>query len=287
MSLPKFASGSGTAGLFGKIKIKAKIMLGFAMLLAILAAVSGTGYFDLVKVGHEVALYTESVEEAAVAGRIETEFLRLAAHAREFANSGHEEDVEFVHEVAKELRLEIEHGLKVVREPEHLEKMEQIAKDFEIYMTDFEKAVVLRHEHDKLVSETLDPDGEKFIADLDEMLKEVVQEGNADAAIYIGVAREHGLLARLYANILIDRGDESYGAKTLEQFHEITLALTALEGTIKTDEERRLFAELNELLEEYEAGFEKVHEDDIELEHLINGEMKEAAAEIVEDGAWL
>jgi hypothetical protein len=51
MSLSKFIPGAGTAGIIGKIKIRAKVMLGFAMLLAILAAVSGTGYLDFVKIG--------------------------------------------------------------------------------------------------------------------------------------------------------------------------------------------------------------------------------------------
>jgi methyl-accepting chemotaxis protein len=147
--------------------------------------------------------------------------------------------------------------------------------------------VVRKHEHDKLIRETLLPDGEKFVADLDKMLKEVVQEGNADAAIYIGVAREHGLLARIYAKIPIGRGIESYGDKTKEQFHEIALALTALGGTLKSDEERRLFVELNQRLEKYEAGFDKVHKDELAIQELIDGEMKETADQIIEDGEWL
>ena len=283
----KLGPATSVAGLIGKIKIKAKVMLGFAMLLVILAAVSGVGYVDFVKVGHEVDLYAESVEEASVASRIETEFLRLAAHALKFTKSGHEEDVTFVHEVAKEIRTEIEHGMKLVLEPEHREKMEQISKDFEIYMKDFEETVVLKRDHDRLIEEVLEPAAQKFDLDLDKMREEAVRLGNNEAAASVGIVREQMLLARLYANVQIDRDVAASGEKTLKQFKEIKLALEALGGKLNTGEERRLFAELNELLEEYESGFKKVHQEELEIERLINGEMKEVADEIIEDGEWL
>ena len=92
-----------------------------------------------------------------------------------------------------------------------------------------------------------------------ELYSHEVQE--SDAAIYMSVAREHGLEAEVYANIMIGRRDDGFTAKVHQQFDEVHAALKALGPTWKTDQEKAQFVVLSAEFENYIQAFEKMVED--------------------------
>ncbi|MBT5194533.1 MAG: HAMP domain-containing protein, partial [Rhodospirillaceae bacterium] len=275
------------AGFLNSIKVKTKVFMGFAAILVVLAAVAGMGYSSLVTINHEMELYSHEIEESEAAASVESHFFELEIFVREFAATSNMEDAKKVREIAGKLRTEIADATKLFKNPEQLERLANISKDFEIYVKDFEKVVKLDVEFEKLIHEVLDPVGDLFIHNLDKMLEEVVQEGNSDAAVYIGVAREHGLKAEVYANIMIGRKDDSYSQKVHHEFDEVHAALKALGPALKTDAEKQLFATLNEEFETYIKAFEKVVEDEHEIANLVHHEMDEAAKELIEDAEWI
>ena len=61
---------TGLTKFFGNIKIRTKILTGFAAVLAILIAVSGISYSSFVFIGHEVDLLAEDVEQVALISHI-------------------------------------------------------------------------------------------------------------------------------------------------------------------------------------------------------------------------
>ena len=230
------------------IKVKTKILVGFATVLVVLGVVAAMGYTSLVTISHEVELYAHEVEESKAAASVEAHFFELEVFVREFAATSNMEDAKKAREIAVKLRAEIAKAQGLFKNPEQLEKLAEISKDFEIYVKDFEKVVELDVEFEKLIHEVLDPTGEAFVDNIDIMLEEVVQEGNGDAAIYIGVAREHALKAEVYANIMIGRRDDSFTEKVHHEFNEVEAALLALGKAIRTGEERKLRALLVEEL---------------------------------------
>ncbi len=274
---------TGKAGFINSIKVRTKILLGFASVLVILAVVAGVGYFNLVTIGHEVELYSHEVEEAEAAASVESHFFELEIYVREFAVTSNMEDAKKAREIAKKLRAEIADASALFKDPEQVELMSVISKDFEIYVKDFEKIVTLNVEFQKLIHEVLDPLGNLFIANLDKMLEQVEHEGNADAARHVLVAREHGLKAELYANIMIGRKEDSFAQKTHHEFDKVHAALKALGPILKTDKEKALLTELNQEFDTYIKTFEKVVEDEHEIANLLHHEMAEAAKELVTD----
>ena len=261
--------------------------MGFAVVLTLFAAVAGMGYNSLVTINHEMEEYSHEVEESEAAISVESHFFELEIFVREFAATSNMEDVEKAREIAGKLRTEIADTTKLFKNPEQLEKLAEISKAFEIYVKDFERVVVLDVEFEKLIHEVLDPVGDLFIKNLDVMLEEVVQEGNSDAAIYIGVAREHGLKAEVYANIMIGRKDDSYSKKVHHEFDEVHATLKALEPALRTPAEKALFVKLNEEFDTYIKAFEKVVEDEHEIAKLVHGEMDEAAKVLIADAEWI
>jgi methyl-accepting chemotaxis protein len=278
---------TGKSGFIRSIKVKTKILMGFAAVLTVLAVVAGLGYNSLATISHEMEIYNHDVEESEAAAAVESHFFEMEVFVRGFAGVSNKDDAKRAGEIAGKLRAEIAAARKLFKNPEQLEKLADISKQFEIYVGDFNKIVELDGEFKKLIHEVLDPTGEAFIDNLDIMLAEATQEGNSDAAVYIGVAREHGLKAELYANIMIGRRDDSFTKKVHHEFEETTAALQAVGKAIRTAEEKKLHDELTAELATYIKVFEKVVEDEHEIRNLLEHEMKDAAEKLVVDAEWI
>ena len=269
------------------LKILTKLSCGFAIVLAILLAIGGMSYWQFLGISHEVDEYSHQVEVASVAARVEATFLRLNGYAREFANTGIEEDREAVRQLAPTLRAHIEEGLEVVGEPEVRAHLEEVAEAVEAYLADFREAERLQAELQALIKETLDVDGALLVEDLHEMQRLAAEVGNGDAVTLSAVAREHALKSQLYTHMLLSERDDAHADAARAEFALAEQTLVALEGSLYTARERRIFAELQTLLAQYEEGFEKVLEDRHAL-HALSHEAMVRAADVIETEAeWL
>lgn len=112
--------GTSVAGIYTNLKIRTKVMGGFMALMAVLIIVSGIGYFGFEATNREMDEYSNVVEEAALVGQIETEFLKLQNYANEFANRGRKEDAEMVKVLATKLSPQIELSLALINDAEML-----------------------------------------------------------------------------------------------------------------------------------------------------------------------
>ena len=275
-------------GFLSNVSIRAKILAGFGVVVLLLGVVAGFGYFSLKTIGHEVDELIEVIHEASLVSKIETEFLKLKTHAREFANLGREEDAKEVKTLTEKLNPLIATALKSLKhQPQMHKKMVDLNHEFDIYIKDFHQAETLRHEFQKLILERLEPEGEKIVEDLDVIIKGAAREGNRDAMTYASTAREHALKARLYTNILIGRQDNSFGPKVEHEFAEFQTALDALGKAVRSEQEKKLHAETQQLLNDYKVTFEKIHKDELELRTLVDHGMREAGAKIAEDAEWI
>ncbi len=276
----KMRSATGVFNGLADLTIRTKLQGGFGLVLAILLAVSAFGFYGFVTVGHEVEEFAETAEEAAITARIESAFLKLNVHGREFAHTGDAQEAAKVREIGARLKALMAESLDHLVDESHRADIEKMQSALDIYMKDFDKAEALDQEFRSLVTDKLEPSGAKIVEDLDEIVEEARREGNAEAVTRAVEVREHALLARLYANIFIGRHDESFGAKAEDEYAKIATAMAALEGTLRTPRERELFQETQTLLGEYKQVFTKVHDDEVAIDKLVNGEMAEAAATV-------
>lgn len=278
---------SGFAGLLNGWKIGTKILFGFLAVLLLFSLVSGNAYKSFVDVGVDVEKFSEAVEEAAIAAKIEVGFLKLRAHAREFGFTGDRADVAAVADLSGKVRKEIDHGLRTIKDPKHRAKVEEINTAFAGYMALFTEAKALKTEHDSLVQDRLFPEGEKIVKDLEMIVEEAEREGNAPAVKLANYALEHALLIRLYTNILIGQRDERFAKKTEAEFVIFEKTLSALKNTLNTEKERVLFAEVVELFRDYEKTYEVVHEDELKLQKLLDKDLVAKANIIIADTEWM
>lgn len=76
--------------IFSNLKVRVKITLGFACVLAIFAIVSGSSVISLSQISGNFVTYTQRVEEAGQIEKIDLNIAILRRHVREFALTGDE-----------------------------------------------------------------------------------------------------------------------------------------------------------------------------------------------------
>lgn len=269
--------------------IKTKIFGGFAIVLAILVTVTAIGVVNFMRANTDVDLLSDSVEEAVVAAHVEAEFLKLRSAAREYAsnNAGDSHLAADVKNLAGKVRKEIDHAKDVVKTPEHRKMVEELSHAFDVYMKDFVEAERLQEEVKHLIKDELRPAGETMIHDLDLLMARAVEEGNFDAVVKIASAREHALLVELYSTMLLGVKDEAAAPKVESEFKKMEETMAAVKTTLHTDEGRRLFAEALDKFHDYQAVTKRIHDDEVNLRAIIDGEMVEMTNIITKDAEAL
>ena len=288
MSASSLGKVSSVFGWFANMSIKAKIFFGFALTIAVIITVGAVGYTSFERTSHDVDLYAHDVEVASAAAGVETEFLRMRTHAREFALVGDETERQKAEEAVPVLRGHIEEMIALVQhEPELKARADELSELFETYVEGFHHAAAFQADMHVLLSENLRPNGNRMIADLDEMIEAAASEGNANAMTLARNAKEHALWARMYTYMMLAYRDDTYSERAHDSFVELETALAALGRTLRTGHERELFADLQTVVASYEEGFDRYHEDMAELDELLHGEMVETAEKLTEDAEWL
>ncbi len=271
------------AAAFANLKLKTKLLLGFAVVLVMLAGVSGYGFYSFTRVAHDVEVYSENVEEAALVAEIKAEFLNMEVYAVEYAQTGEPALAEKAQKMKKKLNHLIAEAMKHVVDPKDIELLKEIQHAAAVYQKDFNKTVHLNSEFKTLVDKKLHPVGDKFVEDLDRIQKLFAAEGNTDAKAQAEFAMRHTLAARLYSNMALGAYDKAAFDKAEHEFELIGTALKALGKASHTPEEIKLHKEMTELLATYKSSFELAAADKQKLDKLIHGEMAEMAGTILKD----
>jgi methyl-accepting chemotaxis protein len=266
-------------GFFTNRRINTKIMIGFAVVLALLAVLSVLSYRGLVKVAEGFGAFNQRVKVVSIVRDVDYGFLEFRRFVREFSLSGDENLIAEARKRQEALAKGIKQGLDEIRNPERRARMADINEQFQQYARNFDKLVVLKQEQNKLTREALDPIGAKSLAMLEELQALAAKAGNSNNVVMGGEAVKQLLLARLNVNKLLGRHEQSSAQAAEKALTALKTALTALGAGIVNDDARRLFAEASANTDKYADAYHKAAKDAHEVDVLANGSMaKEAQA---------
>ena len=270
---------TGMFGFFTNRRINTKIMIGFAVVLALLAVLSVLSYRGLVKVAEGFGAFNQRVKVVSIVRDVDYGFLEFRRFVREFSLSGDENLIAEARKRQEALAKGIKQGLDEIRNPERRARMADINEQFQQYARNFDKLVVLKQEQNKLTREALDPIGAKSLAMLEELQALAAKAGNSNNVVMGGEAVKQLLLARLNVNKLLGRHEQSSAQAAEKALTALKTALTALGAGIVNDDARRLFAEASANTDKYADAYHKAAKDAHEVDVLANGSMaKEAQA---------
>jgi methyl-accepting chemotaxis protein len=271
---------------FANLKIKAKMMLGFASVLLILAVVSALSYSSFLEVDHDFDTFKQRMKVNEIATEMDRDFLNLRRFVRAYGETGDENDAKAAVEAEKAVREELKKALETIKAPERRKKIEEIAKHTDAYTKGFQRVVELKREEAKTVKEAVDPNGLKLREQFEALIKAAAAAGNANVAQIATGGLIDAMRARLAVNKLLGREDEVLYKEAEEIFAELAKTFEALDGLTRSLAYRDRFEAIRTTVDAYKKGYKRAHDLDVELEKLIDGTMKkeaEALAAGVED----
>ena len=274
------SSANGLFGFFTNRRINTKIMIGFAVVLALLATLSVMSYRGFGKVTEGFGAFNQRVKVVAIVRDVDRGFVAFRRFAREFSISGDENLIAEARKRQDVLASSIKQGLNEIKNPERHAGMVEIASQFEKYSKNFDRLVALKQEQNKLTKDILDPLGLKSRTEIEELQAMAVSKaGNSNTMVLAGEALKQLLLARLNVNKLLGRHDQSSAEGAEKAIAAMKTAMTAFGAGIVNDEVRKVFADVNANTEKYAEAYHKAAANAHEAEILANGEMsKEAQA---------
>src|SRR6266850_3207281 len=275
------ATPSGLFGIFTNRRISTKILIGFAIVLALTAVISAMSYLGFGKVSTGFDTFRQRVTVVGIARDVDREFVALRRYVREFSLSDDETLIEPAQKQRMMVTAKIGEGLSEIKNPERHKKMVEVGEQFEKYSKDVDKLIALKQEQNKLTKEVLDPLGVKSRTEIEELqTMAVAKAGNSNTMILAGEALKQLLLARLNVNKLLGRHEQSSAEDAEKALAELKVAMTAFGAAIVSDDVRKVFADVNANVEKYTEAYHTAAHNAHEVELLSNGEMAKAAQAI-------
>ena len=137
------------------LRFRSKIMLGFAVVLAISAASMGFAYLGFERVSVVVDAYRRSVQEADLARDIDRELISYRALARYFVATGKEEDGKAALAAEAGLKDAIIASMKGTTNPGRLEQVAKLEREFRAFTKIFADILKVKEESARIAQNQL------------------------------------------------------------------------------------------------------------------------------------
>ena len=261
------------------LRFRAKVMLGFAVVLAISAISMGIAYLGFERVSAGVATYRKSVSEADLARNIDRELISYRALARYYVVTGKEDDGKAALAAEASLKDAIDQSMKGTTNPASLDQITRLAREFRTFTKIFADILKVKNESALVTQNQLTRGGTMLRYKLDDLASNAAEAELP--AVELGakqVATQYQATMAL-ANTFVINSDRAVAASALARLKFVENALRA----ISTTDEKIVqgIKELSALLEEYRQALSKLVENAKAIDELTT-EMAESATAIMQ-----
>jgi methyl-accepting chemotaxis protein len=282
MSPANNVQGNGVFRLFSDRKIGTKLMIGFACVLVITAAISFSAYMSFDKVDRAFEQVSYSSKNAAKVSELEQDITFLRGAAREFAQTGNPTILNQAKTRIAAARTAFQDLVTAVRDPSRKQKMQEVAQQFDVYAGFFDKVVQNRQQQTKLTVEVLTPNADKLRATVNQLRTVGAKGGSADL---VDLAYEaNDMLGQLRVNSVRynSRGDKESLDNVEKYYGELTKTIAKIGTFIEGLDEKRIFETIKAANEAYRAGFLSVSRAGVDQQK-VSAEMNKLADAIDAD----
>jgi methyl-accepting chemotaxis protein len=263
---------------FPTFRFRAKIMLGFATVLAVSAASMGIAYLGFERVSAGVASYRNSVSEADLARNIDRDLISYRGLARYYVVTGKEDDAKTALAAEAGLKAAIDQSMKGTTNPARLNQITKLAREFRAFTKIFADILKVKNESALLTQNQLTRGGTSLRYKLDDLASNAVDAELP--AVELGakqVAAQYQAAIAL-ANTFVINSDMTVATSALARLKFVENSLKAISAT---DEKIvQGLKEISTLLDEYRQTLSKLIGNAKEIGELTT-EMAESADAIM------
>ena len=259
------------------LRFRAKIMLGFAVVLAISAGSMGFAYLGFERVSAVVDSYRRGVREADLSRDIDRELISYRLLARYFVVTGKEEDGKAALEAEARLKEAILASMKGTANPARLEQLAKLEREFRTFTKIFADMLKVKDESSRIAQNQLARTGNSLRYKLDDLPSNA--EDDEMPVITLGTKKviEQFQAVTALAQTFVVNSDQAVANSALARLKFVENALKAISTTNAKIQDG--IKEVSGMLEEYRRSLAMLIGNAREIEGLIQ-EMTETAAEI-------
>jgi len=261
---------------FPAVRFRAKIILGFAVVLAISAASLGIAYLGFERIASAVASYRNSVSEADLARNIDRELISYRALAKYYVVTGKEDDAKAALSAEANLKDAIDRSLNGTAKVARREGLDRLAAEFKTFAATFADILKVKRESALVVQNQLTRDANMLRYKLDDIASNAAEA--EQAAIELGAKQVAAQFqaAIAIANTFVINSDQTVAVSALARLKFVEHSLQAITTT-----DEKLAAGLKEtttLLGEYRTALTKLVENAKTIDDLVTAMSGSAGA---------
>ena len=260
------------------LHIRAKLLAGFAIVLAISAASMGIAYLGFERVSGGVATYRNSVSEADLARNIDRELISYQALARYYVVTGKEDDATAALSAETSLKNAIDQSMRGTTNPARLDQITRLAREFNAFTKIFAEILKFKRDSALVMQNQLTRGANMLRYKLDDL------PSNADdaelQAIQFGAKKvtDQFQAVTALANTFVINSDQTVATSAMARLKFVENSLHAISS--KDEKIVQGLKEASSLLEEYRQALAKLIANSKEIDELV-AEMADSAAAIV------
>jgi methyl-accepting chemotaxis protein/CHASE3 domain sensor protein len=261
------------------LRFRAKVMLGFAVVLAISAVSMGIAYFGFERVSVGVTSYRKSVSEADLARNIDRELISYRALARYYVVTGKEDDGKAALAAEASLKDAIDQSMKGTTNPAGLEQITRLAREFRTFTKIFADILKVKSESALVTQNQLTRGGTMLRYKLDDLASNAAEAELPAVELGAKQVTVQYQAATALANTFVINSDQTVATSALARLKFVENSLRAITST---DEKIvQGVKEVSALLDAYRQSLSKLVENSKSIDELTT-EMAESAAAIMQ-----
>jgi methyl-accepting chemotaxis protein len=270
------------AGWFKNIRIRTKIMIGFAMVLAILAVVGAVAYVGSSNTSVHFGTYTGQAGLAIDALSIERDVTQMMREVETFTQTANPEGMTQARAMESRIQGEIAAAAAELDEDAEKAELQSVSQQMKDFVEGMEEVAALEEKRTRIARDTLDKIGPQLTDEFDDVARKALQSGDNEAGALAATALSEALKIRLYANLMLDRHEQAGVGAIQASFDKLADATAQLE---KLSDGSALASELEEskaLMAQYKDAFTSSEAVDAELAKAIRERVDGDGAKILD-----
>ncbi len=261
------------------MRFRAKVMLGFAIVLAVSATSMGIAYLGFERVSVGVTSYRKSVSEADLARNIDRELISYRALARYYVVTGKEDDGKAALAAEASLKDAIDQSMKGTTNPAGLEQITRLAREFRTFTKIFADILRVKSESALVTQNRLTRGGTMLRYKLDDLASNAAEAELPAVELGAKQVTAQYQAATALANTFVINSDQTVATSALARLKFVENSLRAISST---DEKIvQSVKEVSALLDEYRKSLSKLVENSKSIDELTT-EMAESATAIMQ-----
>ncbi|MBR1225130.1 HAMP domain-containing protein [Bradyrhizobium sp. AUGA SZCCT0176] len=259
------------------LRFRAKIMLGFAVTLAISGASMGFAFMGFERISAGVASYQQRVTEADLARNIDRELVSYRLLARYFQETGKQEDSKAALAAEASLRDAILQSMKITVNPARLDQLTKLEWEFRTFSKIFAEIVSIREDSAQIAQNKLTRSAFSLRYKLDDLSSKA--DDSELQTIQDGVRKvtDQFQAATALANMFVANADKTVATSAMARLKFVEKSLRAVSS--KNEGINQGLNETSAMLEDYRQALDKLIDNAKEIDRL-SVEMTGAAATI-------